>query len=153
MPDRTPDEEIAALRAINAATLERLLAQRSAIESIETKGTLLLGFSLAALQLYLVQSDFHMYFRVLALASYGIAAAFGVIVIKPYEAVFPPEPMWFVAGFREEGEANVHRWLAAARVKAFETNVGVADRKKEFWWRTLVALGFAVVFSALSLLL
>ena len=56
MPALTTRQQAVTFRLINETMRDRLVPQRDAIDRIETKGTVLLGFSIAAAQLYVTQS-------------------------------------------------------------------------------------------------
>ena len=99
MPALTPNEQAATFRLINETTRDRLVSQRDAIDRIETKGTVLLGFSIATAQFYVTQSDAISELRVLALIGFVLAVAFGLFVVRPYEHRYPPEPQEFYEAF------------------------------------------------------
>jgi hypothetical protein len=150
MPDLTPEQRSASAGRLNQTILERLLAQRDSTDRLEGKGTLLLGFTVGLAQFFAVQDAHFSPFRELALAFYGIAALFGLIVVYPYQHKFPPKPEWFVNQFVDESPVVIDKWLAAARAKAFTANAPAHARKAVCLWWTLLALSLAVICSVLS---
>ena len=144
-------EQAATFRLISETLRDRLVAQRDAIDRIETKGTVLLGFSIAAAQFYDAKSGAIIALRAAALGAFGLAVVFGLFVVRPYEHRYPPEPTDFFAGFVDQPVHVVEKWLASARANAFEANVALARRKERFYWLMLAALIAAALFSILSL--
>ena len=153
MPALTTRQQAATFRLINETMRDRLVSQRDAIDRIETKGTVLLGFSIAAAQLYVAQSVEISELRVAAFVAFGLATAFGLFVVRPYEHRYPPEPTDFYAAFIDEPAHIVEKWLASSRADAFEANVPLAKRKERFYWFMLATLVAAALLSILSLAL
>ena len=85
-----PHQQAATYKLLNATVLDRLNAQRTAIESIETKGTLLLGFDVTAAGIYLTASGVDGWLKTAALATFALSAAFGVMVVRPTSTNFHP---------------------------------------------------------------
>jgi hypothetical protein len=150
MPALTTRQQAATFRLINETVRDRLVAQRDAIDRIETKGTVLLGFSIAAAQLYVTQSVSISELRIVCLVAFGLAVVFGLFVVRPYEHRYPPEPSDFYGGFLDTPAHIVEKWLAGARTIAFEANVPLAKRKERFYWLMLAALLAAALLSILS---
>src|SRR5262245_49660777 len=106
------------LRFIAATIFERLRAQRTAIERMETKGTILVGFTVAAAQFVIVADGLHNGWRIAALAAFALSFAFGIVVIRPYRHNEPPDPVQFYDIYRDSDLAEVLGVLSATRAAA-----------------------------------
>ena len=144
-----PDPGVFAL--IAETNRDRLIAQRQATERIETKGTILLGFALAALQFLVTRTDANTAWQVAAVVAYGLAFASGLVVVVPYQDKFPPDPAGFLVAFQEAPLHLAQKFLAGMRARAFTENVKLTKRKERFWWLTLSLLAIGVALSSISI--
>ncbi len=143
---------------LNEATLElaervvrdRLQAQRTAIERIETKATVLLGFAAAAVQ-FVLRSETSGGWLIASLVFYGLSLLAGLAAIGLYEHRYPPEPGRLVQAYLDLPKAHVLDVLVRSRAEAFYENGRHMRRKRWAWQATLISLVVAVVLSAVAL--
>ena len=86
------EPDLETLRIIDAAVLARLETQRTSIERLETKGSIILGFVVAAAQIVLVTNVVDRFWKAAALVAYLLAFWYGLLVVRPYKLDFPPDP-------------------------------------------------------------
>lgn len=146
--DELGDE--ATLELANDLVRERLEAQRTAIERIETKATLLLGFAAVGVQL-LVTSGGRSGWMLAALIAFAGVFIAGVAAIALYEHRFPPDPGRLVAGYLHLPRAHVLDVVVRTRAEAFYRNTAHLRFKRKTWFATLVLLAVAVVLSAVAI--
>lgn len=91
----TESTDIDTLRIIADSNLDRLTVQRSAIERLETKGAILLGFAVTAAQLTLLADDLIIGWRIAAIVAYAASFLAGLAVVAPFKHAHPPEPKVF----------------------------------------------------------
>jgi hypothetical protein len=148
----TPEEQLQAISTVNDSIRDRLIVQRDSIERIETKGTLLLGFAIAASQFLLTRfDDTSTGWTVLALVAYGLAFIAGLVAIAPYRHDYPPDPVPFFVNYGNQPPDVVVRTLAASRAVAYVENASRARTKGIAWWFTVALLAAAVALSGLAL--
>lgn len=125
--DRIGDE--ATLALANDLIRERLEAQRTAIERIETKATLLLGFAAVGVQL-LVTTDARGAWVVVALLAFSGVFVAGIAAIALYEHRFPPDPGRLVASYLHLPRAHVLDVVVRTRAEAFYRNTAHLRSKR-----------------------
>lgn len=130
---------------INDEITARLGRQSQAASSLDTKATLLVGFSVTAIPL-LLGSDLNWWFGVPALIAFGAALVFGLLVVRPRKFEDPPNPSG-VAGDYREPVRKILGTLITMRVDAFEKNKAINDDKNCKWESALVALLVAALLS------
>ena len=135
---------------INETNRDRLLVQRDAIERIETKGTILMGFALVALQFVFTLDHFDLWLYA-ALGAYLVALGAGVVVIVPYRHDYPPDPVAMFDLYASRSVEDALEALAATRAAAFGFNVPRARKKAVAWWVSLAALIGAILLTGISL--
>ncbi len=129
---------------------DRLQAQRTAIERIETKATVLLGFAAAAVQ-FVLRSEASGPWLVAGLIFYGLSLLAGLAAIGLYEHRYPPEPGRLVQAYLDLPKAHVLDVLVRSRADAFYENGRHMRRKRIAWQATLVFLVLAVLLSGIAL--
>lgn len=129
---------------------DRLNVQRTAIERIETKATVLLGFAAAAGQ-FVLSSDATGWWLWSSLALYGASIMSGVLAIGIYEHSYPPEPRRLVHAYLDVPKVQLLDVLARTRADAFYENAGHMRTKRRAWIATLILLILAVVCSTVAL--
>lgn len=150
MPDEEGPPEEATLELAEDLLRDRLQAQRTAIERIETKATVLLGFGAAAAQ-FLLRSEATGGWLVAGLVFYGLTLVAGLAAIGVYEHQYPPEPGRLVEAYLDLPRAHVLDVLVRSRSEAFYENGRHMGRKRRAWQATLGLLVVAVVLSAVAL--
>jgi hypothetical protein len=151
MTELAPGDQPANFRLINEAIKAVLDDQIAGIERIETKGTILLGFSITAAQFLLTQHQFNHAWRSAALIAFAVAFVFGTVVVAPYRAHYPPSPVGFFQAFQTAPPVLTEKFLAGIRARDYKKNKRIARRKERFWWLMLGAIILAVGCSARAL--
>jgi hypothetical protein len=152
MPDLAPEDQLAGFTKIGETLRELQDAQRSGIERLEAKATLILGFLAAAVPLYAAQDHTRFGLRITAFVFYGLAAGAGLFVSLPYrsrEVAMTANAERFVQ--TPQSPMNLGKWLIKERVYALGHNHDVSVRKAGGTWLCLTFLVFAASFSVASL--
>ena len=147
------------LELINDEFDKRINQQAAAGAAIDSKATLVVGFTVVAIQISL-GLDRAEPWSALAFAAFAIAFVFGLaaIALRKYRTV--PRPAAVVAYYQTSagvnGPENLREHLLSklvgTKVDAIRWN-GERDRwKVKAWWVAVVAFGLAVVLSAVSVL-
>lgn len=142
----TPDEVLQ-----NAETLELIsneLAsshdrQSGALDKIDNKAVLLVGYALAAGS-FLATRSAQPVLAGLAYAAYAVAALFGIsaYAIRGYQDI-DPRPLY--KKYAGKSKAETLAALGAMRVKRYEFNNGLLKKKARQWSRSLAAVIFGTV--------
>lgn len=118
---------------------------------MDTKAVFLVGFAATAAQ-FLASRGFELITGTAAFVAYALAVGFGIWVfnLAEYEDIKPRDVLDTYAG-REKG-ATLGA-LAGTRVRMFEKNARLHQRKTERWTVALVAVAVGIVLSTVSLVL
>jgi hypothetical protein len=151
----TPDDGAASAQLIGAAICQVADLQRTAIERLEVKATVLFGFVATAVPLFAAQHAENAVLRAFAFAAYAVAGLAALVAARPYMSGETPPPRDFVWGFLADPQPPVvvARWLMASRVVAYEENECAHRLKGGLTWIALVAFVVAAVLSVWSVLL
>ncbi|MGZ4689066.1 MAG: hypothetical protein ACXV9P_03505 [Acidimicrobiia bacterium] len=153
MTELTPDEAADSFGLVASTVRESLASQREAMDRLETKATILLGFVATAVPIYVVQSPEGTQ-RDWAVALYAVAAIFGLLVTRPYKHGTSPDPKKFASKFvaTPQPSASVARYLAADAVRAYTRNELTMKVKAVLLWITLLTFIGGAALSVGSLL-
>jgi len=138
------------LELANDVIRERLELQRTAIERIETKATLLLGFAAAGIQVLLLRGV-HGVPGAVAITAFALSMATGLGCVAVYEHHYPPEPGRIVDAYLAVSRAHLLDVLVRTRTVAYFRNAKVTRRKRVAWLVTLFLLAIGAAASGLTI--
>ncbi len=146
------------LELINEEFNRRIDQQTATGAAIDTKSTLVVGFVVVGVQVFLGQSRSQPWSTLAFVAFFAaFLAGVGAIALRKYDTVpNPPVVMAYLNANLTNGPTNLREHvlalLAGTKVTAVQRNTAKDTRKSQFWWTTVVALGLAIVFSLVSVL-
>jgi hypothetical protein len=156
MPGPQQAERERVLELINNEFNNRIQQQATAGAAIDTKTTLIVGFTVVATQILLTQNRAEPWSG-LAFGFFGVAFIAGVLVVRlrKYKTVpNPSEIMDYFNANSANGPANLREHVLAklvgTKVGAIAKNGNIDRRKAYGWWAMVVAFFIAVVLSIVS---
>ncbi|MBQ0850213.1 hypothetical protein J8N05_18625 [Streptomyces sp. BH-SS-21] len=149
-PQELQDQE-QTLELINSELAARLARQSESGAKVDTKAVFLVGFAATAAQ-FLASRSFEPFSGAAAFVAYAVAVGFGISVfnLAAYEDL---EPRATLAAYARSTKGAALGELAGTRVRFFERNDVLHQRKTKRWTVTMAAVAAGIFLSTVSLVL